>query len=86
MRVARFRSKSNYQPDEDTLVAMRIHGVSPEYMQQLKTDGYDHIDLQKLIAFRIHGVSPEFISQMQSRGMKDLTIDKLVSLRIHGID
>ena len=49
---------------------MRIHGATPEWMQQMKQLGYDHVDLEKLIAFRIHGVSPEFIDKVQSLGYK----------------
>jgi len=47
------------------LIAMRIHGATPEWMAEIKKRGYDHIDLEKLIAFRIHGVSPEFIQKLQ---------------------
>jgi hypothetical protein len=80
-----FVHQAGYQPDEDTLVAMRIHGVSPEFMQQLKKEGYDHIDLQKLIAFRIHGVSPEFIEKLQTLGYQHPEPDQLVAMRIHNV-
>jgi hypothetical protein len=68
------------------LIAFRIHGVSPEFIEKVESFGYKHPEPDQLIAMRIHGVSPEFISDMQSRGMKNLTIDQLVNLRIHGID
>jgi len=45
---------------------MRIHGATPEWVADLKKQGYDHVDLDKLVAFRIHGVSPDFIGQLQS--------------------
>jgi len=68
------------------LIAFRIHGVSPEFIEKIKSLGYAHPEPDQLIAMRIHGVTPEFISNLKARGMKDLTIDQLVSLRIHGID
>jgi len=80
-----FLHQAGYQPDEDTLVALRIHGVTRDFMQQLKTDGYDRLDLQKLIAFRIHGVSPEFIERLDKLGYKHPDPDQLVAMRIHGV-
>jgi hypothetical protein len=91
--------QSGYSPNEDTLIAMRIHGATPEWMTELKSRGYDHVDLEKLqrlgyshpepdelVAMHIHNVTPEYISDLRSRGMQNLSIDHLVSMRIHGID
>jgi hypothetical protein len=50
--------------------AVPIHGATPEWMEELKKRGYDHVDLEQLIAFRIHGVSPEFIDSLQRLGYK----------------
>ncbi len=78
-------AQDGYQPDEDTLIAMRIHGATPEWIAQLQKEGYDHVDLQELIAFRIHGVSPEFIEKIQSLGYKHPEPNQLVAMRIHGV-
>jgi hypothetical protein len=77
--------QAGYSPDEDTLIAMRIHGATPEWMAQLKQRGYDHIDLEKLIAFRIHGVSPEFIGKLQGLGYSHPDPDELIAMRIHNV-
>jgi len=63
---------AGYQPDEDDwwpCVSRRFAG----FMQQLKKEGYDHLDLDKLIAFRIHGVSPDFIERVQTLGYQHLS-------------
>jgi hypothetical protein len=73
-------------PNEDQIIAMKIHGVSPEWMSQLRDLGYANVGIDDLIAMRIHGVSPDYIAGLQKRGVKNLTIDKLVEMRIHGID
>jgi hypothetical protein len=77
---------TGYTPDADKLVAFRIHGVSTEFIQQLKGLGYRHPEVDQLIAMRIHGVTPEYIQSLRTHGMKDLTVNQLVSLRIQGIN
>ena len=76
---------AGYQPDEDTLVAMRIHGATPEWVAALAKRGYDHVELQELIAFRIHGVSPEFIEKLQALGYRHPEPEQLIAMRIHGV-
>jgi hypothetical protein len=84
-QMVQFLHQAGYSPDEDMLIAMRIHGASPEWMTQLKSLGYDHVDLEKLIAFRIHGVSPEFIDKLQHLGYSHPDPDELVAMRIHNV-
>jgi len=51
------RSKLGYNHlDLDKLIAFRIHGVSPEFIEKLKELGYSHPDPDQLIAMRIHGI------------------------------
>ena len=64
---------------------MRIHGATPEWMEEVKKHGYDHIDLEELIAFRIHGVSPEFIEKLQGLGYAHPDPEQLVAMRIHNV-
>jgi hypothetical protein len=80
-QAARLRSL-----DLEKLIAFRIHGVSPEFIQKLQGLGYSYPDPEDLIAMRIHNATPEYISDMRARGIHDLSIDQLVSMRIHGID
>jgi hypothetical protein len=84
-QMVRLLHQAGYSPDEDTLIAMRIHGATPEWMADLKSRGYDHVDLEQLIAFRIHGVSPEFIEKLQGLGYSHPDPDQLVAMRIHNV-
>jgi len=54
--------------DTDKLIAFKIHGVTPEFIEGIRSAGVNVSDSDKLIAFRIHGVSPEFISGIRSAG------------------
>ena len=64
---------------------MRIHGVSPEFVTQLKALGYTGVGVDALVSLRIHGVTTDFIRRVQGRATgKAVTVDRLVSMRIHG--
>ena len=40
----------------DQLVAMRIHGVSPEFISEMKSRGMKDLTIDKLVSLRIHGI------------------------------
>jgi hypothetical protein len=35
---------------------MRIHGVSPEFIAQLKSRGMKDLTIEQLVSLRIHGI------------------------------
>ena len=67
----------------DQLVSLKIHGVTPEYIQQTKAMGMS-LNVDQLTAFRIHGVTPEYIQQTKAMGLS-LDADQLTAFRIHGV-
>jgi hypothetical protein len=40
----------------DDLIAMRIHGVSPDYIAGLQKRGVKNLTIDKLVEMRIHGI------------------------------
>ena len=43
-------------PDPDQLVAMRIHGVTPEYINNLESHGMKDLSIDQLVSMRIQGI------------------------------
>jgi beta-lactamase regulating signal transducer with metallopeptidase domain len=68
----------------DQLIAMKIQGVTPEYVRGLHEQGI-HPDADELVAMRIHRVTPEYIHEMHSLGLNP-NQDEMVAMRIQGVD
>lgn len=80
-------ARAEGRPSPDDLVAMRIHGVTPQFVQELGaiSPRYARLNTDQLVAFRIHGVSPAFIRELGELGYRDLSPSDLTSMRIHGV-
>ncbi len=79
-------SRIGHKVDQDDLFKLALFDVSPAFVSELKSVGYDDLSLDKLVEFRIFDVTPEYIREMAGLGYRDLKADKLVEFRIHGVD
>jgi hypothetical protein len=66
----------------DQLVALKIHGVTPAYIAQMKTMGIT--DINQIVGMRTQGVTPEYANEWKSRGW-NLKPEQLMAFRIHGV-
>ena len=67
----------------DLIVAMKIQGVTPEYVRGIHEQGL-HPDAEELIAMKVQGVTPEYIRDLKAKGLK-LTEDLLIAMKVQGV-
>jgi beta-lactamase regulating signal transducer with metallopeptidase domain len=68
----------------DQLIAMKIQGVTPEYVRGLHDQGL-HPDADNLVAMKIQGVTPEYVHDLHGLGLNP-DVDELVAMKIQGVD
>jgi beta-lactamase regulating signal transducer with metallopeptidase domain len=70
--------------DIDLLIRAHEHGVTPEYVAELKQLGYT-VSLEQAIRLVDHGVSADFIRDIQKEGYAQISLDMAVELIDHGV-
>ena len=68
----------------DQLIALKIQGVTPEYVRGLHEQGLQP-NPDTVIAMRIQGVTPEYVHDLRGLGLSP-NADQLVAMRIQGVD
>ena len=67
----------------DEVIAMKIQGVTPEYIHEIHALGL-HPSIDQLIGMRVQGLTPQYIREMRAAGM-DMKTDELISMKVQGI-
>ena len=82
---ARAVRDANLKASNEELLEMRIHGLSKEYITEMRASGYTDLRARDYIDFKIHGVQPQFVRELKAAGYNVAT-QKIVELKIHGVD
>lgn len=69
----------------DEMAAMRMQGVTPEFIESMRRLGYDGLTAGQLISLKTHGVSEQFISEMRTWAGRDLSLNELLQAKIHNL-
>ncbi len=70
----------------EKIIEMKMHGVTPEFIESMRKLGYDGLTAKELVDLRIHGVTEEYIKESQNLSNEKLTVKELVQLRISGVN
>jgi hypothetical protein len=84
VEFARGVKNANVPASTKQLLEMRIHGVSLDYIQQMRAAGYTTLTAKDYVEMRIHGVTPELVSELKKAGY-DIPAKQVVEMRIHGV-
>jgi hypothetical protein len=68
----------------DDLIAMKIQGVTPDYVREMRATGLN-LSRSQLIAMKIQGVTPDYVRRVRDT-WKDVTAHDLIAMRIQGVD
>lgn len=67
----------------DQLIALKIQGVTPEYMREVKALGL-HPSIDELISMRVQGVDPRYIADMRATGL-NASLQQIIAMRVQGV-
>jgi beta-lactamase regulating signal transducer with metallopeptidase domain len=67
----------------DQLVALKVQGVTPEYVRDIKAAGLNP-DVNQLIAMKIQGVSPAYLRDLKAAGI-DVDMNHAIAMKIQGV-
>lgn len=67
----------------DQLIAMKIQGVTPGYVRDLRGLGFSPT-ANELVAMKIQGITPDYVRGLKDAGLQS-TIDELISMKIQGV-
>ena len=67
----------------DDLIALKIQGVTPEYVRAIHDLGLQP-DADGLVGLKVQGVTPEYVKELRSLGFKP-DVDEIIGMKVQGV-
>jgi beta-lactamase regulating signal transducer with metallopeptidase domain len=68
----------------DEIIALKIQGVTPEFVRQIKAVGLDARN-SEFVSLKIHDVTPEYVHALAAAGLANLRVHDYLAAKIQGI-
>ncbi len=70
-------------PSIDQLIALKVQGVTPEYVRDLRAAGLT-LDIEQIIGMKVQGVTPDYVRQLHDLGVKTDT-GEIIGMKVQGV-
>ena len=67
------------------LIEMKAGGVTPEFVESMRQQGFDNLTVRELTQLSLHGINADYIKQARSWGGDKLTVREIVQLKINAV-
>ncbi|HEX8621767.1 MAG TPA: M56 family metallopeptidase [Allosphingosinicella sp.] len=86
-RPARSSVRPDGRPTPEALVAMSVHGVTPQFVGDLAaiSPRYARFTPDELVGLRVHGITAERVRELAQLGYRDLSSAELQAMAVHGV-
>jgi beta-lactamase regulating signal transducer with metallopeptidase domain len=68
----------------DEIIALKIHGVTPDYIRELRAAGIE-ASSPELVSLKIHEVTPDYIRGLAAAGLTNLHVHDYLAAKIQGV-
>jgi beta-lactamase regulating signal transducer with metallopeptidase domain len=77
--------KNSVNPSDEQSYRMKLHGITPEFIEAARRMGFNNLSVGQLIQMRVHKIDEPFVNQVRGWGFADASLNQLVQLRVTGV-